>query len=139
MTGDEGISFARFGFEKVRITANRVHRKLFEPRKDGTLSVYAIDELSPQDILAAGERTATHNQKILFGWATITRPVVEAKKLTLWIDNHPYCRHATISGWPEDRSACLETQQFLAANCSKVMAEDVRKEKEGQQEQEEPA
>ncbi len=104
MTGQEGGLFARFGMEKDRITANRVHRKLFEPRKDGTLSVYAIDDLSPQEILAAGERTAKHNQKPLYGWATITRIIVEEKELTLRIDNHPYRRHATIGGWPEDRS-----------------------------------
>ena len=121
MTIEDGDLFARFGIERDKITVKRVHRKLFEPRKDGTLSVQNIDGLDYSEIKEAGKRIAEINQKQLYGWAKITRALVENVKLVLLIDNDPCPGHATISGWPEERHLRLDKQQFLATNCCKAI------------------
>lgn len=120
MTGQEGILFARFGIDKERLSANRVYPKLFQPDKYGALSVLACDGLEESQIEDAGKRTARKRRLPLFGWAMLTRAFIQdIAKLTVTIDNTPYCRHATISGWAEDRNIRRATQQQLAVESSK--------------------
>ena len=116
ITGNSGKSFARYGIEKGKITENRVKPKLFEPRKDKTLSVQNIDDLDHPQIKSIGECVASKNDKTLYGWAKITRSLVEEIKLSLYVDNDPCPGHAIISGWPEERHLCRDKQKLLAAS-----------------------
>ena len=123
MTSAGGMRFARFGIERDKITKNRVHHKLFEPRKDGRLSVQSIDSLDRPQIEEIGERVARESNKTLYGWAVITRSLVDEIKLTVCIDNNPHIGHATLTGWPEERNLRLDIQKILAANCCRILLE----------------
>ena len=45
MTGKDGILFARFALESNKIKKNMVPHKLFEPRRDRTLSIDGLNML----------------------------------------------------------------------------------------------
>ena len=122
MTTKNGNLFARFSDESNRIKRNLVvHHKLFEPRRDGTLSVQNVDGLTHPQIKTAGERVAKQRKKKLLGWAEITRDKVEEIKLTLCVDNKPWRGHAIIKGWPNERHIRLEKQKLLAYASSGVL------------------
>ena len=104
MTVKDGTLFARFALESNKIKNDRVPQKLFEPRRDRTLSVQAIDDLDCQSIKSIGKRVANTNRKYLYGWAEITRSVIEGANLKLCVDNDPHCGHATIRCWPEKKN-----------------------------------
>ncbi|MDE0254462.1 MAG: hypothetical protein OYG32_06675 [Rhodospirillaceae bacterium] len=118
----EGNLFARFAVESNRINSKRIHRKLFEPRKDLTLSVETIDDLSCAPIIEAGKRVAKGMKKEkLYGWAKITRPTIEELSLNVEVDNHPHEGHATIHGWPKERDASILIQQKLATLSYRIL------------------
>lgn len=121
ITGNNGKLFARYGVEKGRITNSRVKPKLFEPRKDGTLSVHLIDMLSRSEVIAIGECIAKKRKKTLYGWGEITRLFVEEIKLTLYVDNDPCPGHAIIGGWPKERNAIRDKQKELAENSCGIL------------------
>ena len=121
ITGNNGTLFARYATEKGKITSNGVKPKLFEPRKDRRLSVQAIDDLDYLQIKACGERVAKKSNRKLYGWAKITRSLVEGIKLKLHVDNNPCPGHAIISGWPEQRNAIRDKQKELANNSRKIL------------------
>ena len=115
MTVTNGDLFARFSFAKSRITCDRVKHKLFQPSKDGTLSVQTIDDLDRGEIKTEGECVRKErDEKKLYGWAKICRSVIEGTSLTVDIDNNPRCGHATVRGWPDEKNAISDKQKHLA-------------------------
>ena len=114
MTPKDGNLFARFAVENDKINQQRVHHKLFEPRKDGTLSVEAIDGQDCQSIAEKGKCVADERGKTLYGWAKVTRIVIETADLIVCVDSNPHPGHATIIGWPTDRNIRLDKQKILA-------------------------
>ena len=88
---------------------------MFEPRRDGTLSVQNIDGLCKSEVVKAGTRAADKTHKTLYGWAKIARAKVEEIELSVCIDNNPWPGHAIIRGWPKERNARLDKQKLLAA------------------------
>ncbi len=122
MTAKNGNLFARYALEKNKITkSKRVKPKLFEPKKDGTLSVQKIDSLNKHDIQATGNEVAKERNKSLYGWAKITRSVFEGLELMVCIDNNPRPGHTTISGWPKEREVILDIQKLLASASKGVL------------------
>ena len=118
MTNKDGALFARYALESKRIKTDLIVKpKLFEPRKDGTLSVQKIDDLNKKDIAITGQLVAKKRNKTLYGWARITRSVIEGIELRLCIDNNPP-GHTNIIGWPSERNIRLDKQKVLAlASC----------------------
>lgn len=113
-----GSLFVRYSKDKDKITRNRVHRRLFSPRKDGTLSVQNVDGLELPQIKEIGERAAKQDNKSLYGWAKLTRAAFEDASLRVCIDDEPWCGHTTITGWPDERNERINKQQMLAsASC----------------------
>lgn len=118
----EGNLFARFAVESNRINSIRIHRKLFEPRRDLTLSVEAIDGLDCPSTIEAGRRVAKNMKKEkLYGWAKLTRLMVEEAELNVKIDNDPHEGHATISGWPKEKDASISIQQKFATLSCRIL------------------
>ena len=114
---NDGTSFARFSLESKRIKPSRILPKLFEPRRDGTLSVQNIDNLDEAAIKQEGLRVAKSckEKKKLYGWAFFARETVDSIGLLLCIDNRPNKGHALITGWPDDQELWLEKQVQLVA------------------------
>ena len=110
-----GCLFVRYAKESNKIRKKGVQRKLFQPTKDGRLSVQNIDGLEYSKIVEIGECVAKKDNKRLYGWAKLAKSAFEDAKLEVCIDNDPCPGHATISGWPEERNLRLDKQQFLAA------------------------
>lgn len=110
-----GVLFVRYAKVSNKITKKGVHRKLFEPTKDGKLSVQNIDGLEYSKIVEIGECVAKKDSKSLYGWAKLARSAFEDANLSVCIDNSPCPGHTTISGWPEERNLRLDKQQHLAA------------------------
>ena len=121
MTGKDGNLFARFALESNKIKKDRVPPKLFEPRKNRTLSVQVIDGLDCLSIKRIGKSVANASGKRIYGWAEITKSAIEDVNLKLCVDNNPHCGHATIRCWPEERVICLSLQQELAAASRPVL------------------
>ena len=121
MTDKDGTLFARFALESKKIKKDRVPHKLFEPRKDRTLSVQAIDDLDCPTIKSIGKSVAENSKKNFYGWAEIKRSVIEGVNLKLCVDNDPHCGHATIRSWPEEKGDRLLLQQKLAAASRPVL------------------
>lgn len=117
-----GNLFARFAIESSQINNNRIHRKLFEPRRDLTLSVETIDDLDCPSIIEAGKSVAKKRKKEkLYGWARITRLMIEEVELNVKVDNDPHEGHATISGWPNEKDASISIQQKLATLSCRIL------------------
>ena len=119
MTIKDRNLFARFGVESSKISKTRAHFRLFEPR-NGVLSVQTIDDLDHSRIKEIGECVAKKSDKSLYGWAQITRELIEEIKLTLCIDNNPNHGHANIRGWPEEKNIRQDKQKLLANKCKLV-------------------
>ena len=121
MTVNNGNLFARFAIERNKINRRnkKVNRKLFEPNKNGTLSVQKIDNLKKDEIHEIGKQVAeARNKSNVYGWAEISRGVFEDHRLKICIDNDPRPGHTTISNWPEEPELNLSIQQDLAsASC----------------------
>ena len=115
-----GNCFARFAVESNKINEDRVHPSLFTPTKDGTLSVETINGRDCDSIIAAGTRVAEQRRKTLYGWAKITRRVIEDTDLIVCVDNNPHEGHATIGGWPKERNIRRDKQKILATACCHV-------------------
>ena len=115
MIENKGDLFARFAVEKNKINHSGVHRKLFQPRKDLTLSVEMIDSLDRDDVIQAGLAVAEERGKALYGWAEVQRDKIEGIGLSVCVDDRPRPGHATISGWPEDKHISLELEKRLTA------------------------
>ena len=122
-SANSGVLFARFGIESNKIKKNKTSYKLFEPKKDMTLSVQNIDDLDCPQIKVIGESVAKENNKTLYGWARFTRSLVEDINLILCIDNIPHDGHAIISGWPQDSVECLAKQHTLAEESQRCLLE----------------
>ena len=121
MTGKDGILFARFALESNKIKKNTVPHKLFEPRRDRTLSVQAIDGLNCLSIKSIGKSVANISGKRIYGWAEIKRSVIEGVNLELCVDNNPRCGHATIRSWPEELGSRKLLQKKLALASDPVL------------------
>ena len=118
-------SFARFAIEKDRVTKTKVKPKLFQPRKDLTLSTKAVDDLSFDEIEAAGNRFRnSQNESCLFGWAKTERCIFEQEGLQIFTDNHPEEGHTKIKCWPPEKQFQLDKQKIMAEASSVVFLAD---------------
>ena len=60
-------------------------------------------------------------RETLYGWAKVTRDLLESLNLQVCLDNAPYCGHTTIRGWPEEKNAQLDKQKILAQAACRVV------------------
>ena len=88
MTDEASDLFARFSYDKDKISAKRVHHKLFGP-KDGALSVQKINCLSQEEIKAQGVSALANRTGSFYGWAKLTRSDIETAQLNIEVDNDP--------------------------------------------------
>lgn len=106
---------ARFAMESGRLTKNSVKPKLFEPNRNGELSVYCVEGLHCAEIRRIGDNVVAQigNKKRLRGWGEVDQKVVDEVNLRIERDDTPE-RHANIVGWPKEAPERKLRQQELA-------------------------
>jgi len=78
----------------------------FEPPRDLHLSVFRIDGLVITDVWRIGKQQVTEKMKSpakLYGFADIKASTIQDSNLRIESDNDPP-RHASVVGWPEEKS-----------------------------------
>lgn len=93
-----------------------VKPRAFDPPPDLRLSVFRIDGLGTEDIWKCGQINVTNmmpEPRHIYGIANIRVSEVQAASLSVDPDNNPE-RHASIVGWPEDKSERKLLTQELA-------------------------
>lgn len=101
----------------------RVKGKALEPpRTSLALSVFRIDNLSPQKIQKLALDHVITEGRTLYARADIRVFQVERHDLKV-IPNEPPERHAEIKGWPGDKPQRLNKAQELAEEASLVVYE----------------
>ncbi len=106
----------RFAVEGGKLNNSVVKPKLFEPNRQGNLSVFRTGGLQQNEVKEIGLQVVEDNPNAsrLHGWATIERDDVESTGLSVVDDDDPP-RHSNVVGWPEERERVLELKQALAS------------------------
>jgi len=107
----------RFLTHKNHFAGNRIRRNAFLPPPDLKLSVFFTGGLSDVEIWRLGE---IHVSKKLYGRAELTTADVKEVGLEIDPDNTPE-RHATVSGWPTQKSAQILYALKLAEKATLVL------------------
>lgn len=100
-----------------------VRPKAFDPPPNLRLSVFRIDGLSAQEIWTNGQINVINRMpqpRPLYGFANIKVLEVQATSLTVDPDDNPP-RHASIVGWPQDKSERILLTQELASKAKLVL------------------
>ena len=111
--------FARFALEKGRVTQDYAKPKLFEPNKDGELSIFDVVGLSCREKCKLGIPVAKSQNKKLYGWGVVSCKQIKGVGLEIDRDDNPP-RHANILGWPEAPEDRKSKQQELASLANAV-------------------
>ncbi len=111
--------FARLALENGRVTQNYAKPKLFEPNKDGELSIFDVAGLSSEDKCKLEIPVAKTQNKRLYGWGVVSCEQIRKVGLKIDRDDNPP-RHANILGWPEAREDRKSKQQALASLANAV-------------------
>ena len=121
--------FARFAVESGKITKPEnqtptVHRKLFEPNSNQSVSVSRIDGLLCDDVKREGVRVARERgRNHLYGWAEITRGVLQCLGFEI-IEDSPPPLHFLLKKWPHEREDQLMLQRKLAQKSKAVLLKE---------------
>ncbi|PIU22971.1 MAG: hypothetical protein CO103_06150 [Chloroflexi bacterium CG_4_9_14_3_um_filter_45_9] len=105
------------------VPTSSVKPKAFEPPADLRLSVFRIDGLTIEDVWRIGQLKMINSMpqpRTLHGVADIKASAVQDLNLTVDPDNNPL-RHASIVGWPEDKSERKSITQQLAARAKLIL------------------
>lgn len=100
-----------------------VKPKAFEPPANLRLSVFRVDGLTIEDVWQIGQEKVVNKMpqpRTLHGFADIKARAVADLSLAIDPDNEPP-RHASIVGWPEDKSKKKLVAQQLAASSKLVL------------------
>ena len=120
--------FARFAVERGKITRPKnepisIHRKLFEFDDELSLSVSKIEGLSCEEIKVEGVRVAKErDKKSLYGWAEITKGVLQSLDLEV-LDDPPPPLHSIIK-LPSKRKDQLMVEKKLAQKAKPVLLKE---------------
>jgi hypothetical protein len=105
------------------LPTNSVRAKAFEPPANLRLSVFRIDGLTIEDVWRLGQTNVMDRMpqpRTLYGIANIKVGPTQDLNLTVYADNDPP-RHASVVGWPDDKSARKLIAMELAANAKLVL------------------
>jgi len=100
-----------------------VKPKAFDPPPNLRLSVFRIDNLAIEDVWQIGQEHVINimpQPRNLYGYADIKADKAQDLNLDIDADNNPP-RHASIVGWPEDKSERKLIAQELAANSKLIL------------------
>ncbi len=118
-------SLARYLTQSNHFNLNTysVRPRAFDPPPNLCLSVFRIDSLSAQEIWTNGQINVINRMlqpHPLYGFANIKVSEVQATSLTVDPDDNPP-RHASIMGWPQDKSERILMTQELASKAKLVL------------------
>lgn len=116
----------RFAVEGGKFKNGVARPKLFEPNRQGELSVSRTGGLKQPEVQDIGLQVVRDNPNAsrLHGWATIERDDVEDIGLRVIDDDEPP-RHSNVvgwpAGWPEEREQVLDLMQDLASKADPLV------------------
>lgn len=98
----DGESLAVFILDSNKLKADGAHWRAFLPGDDGERSVFRIDNVTRDEVVAIGlEHVANPVQRPLRGWAQFLAAVARLQPVTLMAIEPPP-RHAVIKDWPPE-------------------------------------
>ena len=122
LTDEDPLARFIFSEHHFAATTGRVKHQAFLPRPDGSTSVFAIRSLPESDIWELGQVfVATPGKRTLRARADAAVRDVLAASLEVVLDNTPP-RHASIAGWPAEKSAQKVRAEELAARATLKLA-----------------
>lgn len=114
-------TIARFLMSSGHYSGGRVRPNAFMPPTGTTeLSVFRIDNLSPNDVWQIGEKIATARDRKLHGSGNLVASSIIELRLSIRPDNTPP-RHANITGLPLRKEDCQDIALKLAEKATLVL------------------
>jgi hypothetical protein len=120
---DESLARYLTHSDHYNLSTNSVKPRAFEPRtKDLCLSVFRVYGLNTEEILQIGQDEVINKSSqlnTLYGYADIKAKSFIDLSLNIKPDNDPP-RHASVLGWPEEKSKRKSIAQQLAASAKLI-------------------
>ena len=126
LSGSESLARYLTQTNHYNLRTYSVRPRAFDPPPSLSLSVFRINGLSAQEVWTNGQINVIDRMRQprpLYGIADIKVSEVQATSLTVDPDNNPL-RHASIVGWPPDKSEQKLLTQELASKAKLVLRRD---------------